>query len=56
MSFISTNAPWTSPDGAASGTTRIVIQRRAPFAPGTSRSKAADSPCKARESIACALS
>ena len=34
MSFISTNAPCTSPDGPASGTTRIVIQRRAPLAPG----------------------
>ena len=44
MSFISTNAPCTSPDGAASGTTRIVIQRRTPFAPGTSRSNAVDSP------------
>ena len=55
MSFISTNAPCTSPDGAASGTTRIVIQRRTPFAPGTSRSNAVDSPSIARVSIACAL-
>ena len=55
MSFISTNAPCTSPDGAASGTTRIVIQRRTPLAPGTRRSNAVDSPSIARVSIACAL-
>jgi hypothetical protein len=55
MSFISTNAPSTSPEGAASGTTRIVIQRRTPLAPGTRRSNAVDSPCSARLSIACAL-
>src|SRR5437762_2103312 len=53
MSFISTKAPTTSPDDDASGTTRIVIQRRTPFAPGTSRSNAVDSPCNARVSIAC---
>ena len=55
MSFISTNAPCTSPDGPVSGTTRIVIHRRTPPAPGTSRSKAVDSPSSARASIAWAL-
>ena len=48
MSFISTNAPGTSPEGAESGTTRIVIQRDSPLAPGMRRSNSADSPSSAR--------
>ena len=56
MSFISTNAPCTSPAGPVSGTTRIVIQRLTPFAPAISRSNAVDSPSSARTTIACALS
>ena len=55
MSFISTNAPCTSPAGPLSGTTRIVIQRLTPFAPEISRSNAVDSPSSARVTIACAL-
>ena len=56
MSFISTNAPGTSPDGAESGTTRIVIHRDSPLAPGIRRSNSADSPSSARAIFACALS
>ena len=55
MSFISTNAPWISPEGPLSGTTRIVIQRRTPCAPGTRRSNDVDSPVSARATIDCAL-
>ena len=56
MSFISTNAPGTSPEGAESGTTRIVIHRDSPLAPGMRRSNSADSPSSARAIFACALS
>jgi hypothetical protein len=56
MSFIRRTRPARRPEGAESGTTRIVIQRDSPLAPGMRRSNSADSPSSARAMIACALS